>query len=108
MAAIIATIISIFSMLNGAITFFKSIFGGKSSTGSDAVATGVAVENKTDEVTAQATRSAENAVSKEIQDASLKTDASVAAVRNASSVRDQQSAIDAAINGANAPTSSDR
>jgi hypothetical protein len=107
MAAIIAMITAIIAMLNGGVTLIKSIFG-KSSTGSDAVATGVAVENKTDEITAQATRSAENAVSQEIQNANVKTDASVAAVRNASSVREQQSAIDDAINGANAPAGSDR
>lgn len=100
MLSIFATIVSI---LSGLVEICTKLFGKKS----DAAAQAVEVSNEVGHVSAQVSRDTADQLSKDVQNANSKTDAAVAAVRNAGSVRDQQSAVDAAIAGANAPARPD-
>lgn len=100
MIAIIGTIISI---CNGALTLFKGLFGGKSSadTTEDAATKAVAMSNEAGKLSAQVSRDTNAQLNKELQNAQTDENADVASVRNAGSVRAQQSAVDDAISGAN-------
>ena len=103
MLAIIATVVSI---LTGLVNLFKGLFG-KTSQPADPTAQADATENKIGKVSADVSRDTSEQLDKEIQDANSVNDSAVDAVRSASSVREQQSTVDDAINRANAPASSD-
>jgi hypothetical protein len=102
MLAILATVISI---LNGVFALFKNMFGSKSTP--DPVTHAVEVSNEVGHVSAEVSRSTSDELNKEVQHANAENSAAVERVRNAGSVREQQSAIDDAIARANAPAGSD-
>jgi hypothetical protein len=96
MLSIFATIVSIVS---GLVEICTKLFGKKA----DPMAQAVAVSNEVGHVSAQVSRDTADALSKDIQNANSQTDVAADAVRNAGSVREQQSAVDAAIDRANSP-----
>lgn len=109
MGAIVAAITAFFVMLNDGVTFIKSIFGKSSSDNSEDAATkAVAMSNESGKVAADVARTTDDQLNKELKDASAENAAVVNRVRNAGSVRAQQSAVDDAIARANKDPDSDR
>jgi hypothetical protein len=103
MLSIVATVISI---LNGLFNLCKGLFG-KSSQPVDGTANAVATENKIGATAAQVSRDTAQQVNEDIQNATTDESAGAADVRDADSVRDQQSAINDAIDRANASAGPD-
>lgn len=103
MLAIISTVVSI---LTGLVNLLKGAFG-KTTPASDPTASAVAVENTIGQVSADDSRATTEQLNQDIQNANSANDTAVADVRSASSVREQQTAVDDAIARANAPGSAD-
>lgn len=107
MAAIIAAITAFFVMCNDGFSFFKSIFGKSTSDNTEDAATkAVAMSNEAGKLSADVSRDTEKTLNVGLENATSQNSSAVDAVRNADSVRDQQTAVDDAIARANQDTDS--
>lgn len=103
MAAIIAAITAFFVMLNDGVTFVKSIFGksGSADNTEDAATQAVAMSNESGKLSADVSRDTAQKLNVGLENASSQDSADADRVRNAGSVREQQTAVNDAIARAN-------
>jgi DNA polymerase/3'-5' exonuclease PolX len=99
----LSTIGLIISVVNGAWTLVKNLFGmgSKGDNTEDAATQAVKMTNESGKITDTATRQAATSTDKGLQDASNQTAASAAAVAAAGSLHDGSNAVNDAIAGAN-------
>lgn len=103
-----STIQMILSILNGAWTLLSNLFGFGKKSQPDENTQAVEVANKSGELAADQARATRRETDKEISANDAQTDADVAAVRDAGSLRDGAAIVNQAISRASAHTGANR